>query len=197
MAGELLLSTLRHVWSTLAALKINAALMGGIAVAAWHHLRNTRDVDLLVGVEPGDEPGFIRQLTAAGIRPLHDPPALRVGGSRILQTTYAPPSRFLDIRVDLFIAESEFHQRALVRRLAITMPGMDESVFILTCEDLILFKLLAGRILDRADCAYLLRANQDALDLVYLKEWTTKLNVEKELREAWQEAFGKQSSPPD
>jgi hypothetical protein len=35
MAGELLLSTLRHLWATLAALKIDMALMGGIAVAAW------------------------------------------------------------------------------------------------------------------------------------------------------------------
>ena len=33
MAGEILLSTLRHIWATLAALKIDAALMGGIAAA--------------------------------------------------------------------------------------------------------------------------------------------------------------------
>jgi hypothetical protein len=76
------------------------------------------------------------------------------------------------------------------------MPGLDESVFILSCEDLILFKLLAGRMLDRADCAYLLRANQDTLDVGYLKEWTTKLKVASEFQEAWLEAYGDQNVPP-
>jgi hypothetical protein len=48
MAGELVLSALRHIWVALAALKVDAALMGGIAVAAWNHVRNTRDVDVPV-----------------------------------------------------------------------------------------------------------------------------------------------------
>jgi len=39
MAGELLLATLTHVWAALAGLKLDMALMGGIAVAAWHRLR--------------------------------------------------------------------------------------------------------------------------------------------------------------
>ena len=53
--GQLVLSALKHIWATLAALKVEAALLGGIAVAAWNHIRNTRDVDLLVGVEQSDE----------------------------------------------------------------------------------------------------------------------------------------------
>jgi hypothetical protein len=51
MAGELVLSALRQIWIALAALKVDAALMGGIAIAAWNHVRNMRDVDSLVSVE--------------------------------------------------------------------------------------------------------------------------------------------------
>ena len=47
MAGETLSAALAHVWKTLKALNAKAALIGGMAVAAWKHARNTRDVDYL------------------------------------------------------------------------------------------------------------------------------------------------------
>lgn len=189
MAGELLLATLRRVWAALKALDVDAALMGGIAVAAWQHLRNTRDVDLLVGVRATDEPQFLEQLNAAGFKFLRDPPVLVLGDSRILQLSYEPPGRFLDVRIDLFFAESEFHHSALKRRIEITLPGIDEPTSILSCEDLILFKLLAGRLLDKSDAAYLVRFNKDDLDLEYLRRWAARLSLDDELTLAWNEAF--------
>jgi len=196
MAGELLLATLRHVWAALTALQLDMALMGGIAVAAWHHLRNTRDVDLLVAVEPAQLANVLQQLAGAGIRPIHDPPLIRIGESSIVQLSYAPPGRFMDVRVDLFLAETEFHQSALARRVAIDLPGLDLPVFILSCEDLILFKLSAGRLLDRADCAHLLRENREAIDVNYLKAWTSKQQLADSLREVWREAYGVAMAPP-
>ncbi len=196
MAGELLLSTLRHVWATLAALKIDVALMGGIAVAAWHYLRNTRDVDLLVGMAPADLESTLQELSNAGIKPLHEPPLMRLGQSSIVQLSFQPPGRFMDVRIDLFIAETEYHRCALSRRISLSLPGMDAPVYILSCEDLILFKLLAGRLIDRSDCAHLLRANRDTINLTYLREWTLKLQLDNELREVWREAFGADTPPP-
>jgi len=37
------------------------------------------------------------------------------------------------------------------------LPGLDIPIAILNCEDVILHKLIAGRIIDRADAAMLLR----------------------------------------
>lgn len=196
MAGELLLATVRHVWAALAALKLDMALMGGIAVAAWHYLRNTRDVDLLVAVGPAQLESTLRELAVAGFRPIHDPPLMRLGESSIVQLSFQPPGRCMDVRVDLFIAETEFHRSALARRVAIDLPGMDSPVFIVSCEDLILFKLSAGRLLDRADCAHLLRENRDTLDVRYLKEWTARLQLVDALGEVWREAYGPASTPP-
>ena len=188
MAGELLLATLRHVWASLNALKLDMALMGGIAVAAWHHLRNTRDVDLLVAVSPAQLANVLRELAGAGFRPIHEPPLVRLGESSLVQLSFQPPGRFIDVRVDLFLAETEFHESALARRVAVDLPGMDMPVFILSCEDLILFKLSAGRLLDRADCAHLLRENRDTIDVGYLNAWTARLQLVDALREVWREA---------
>lgn len=195
MAGELLLSALRHMWATLAALKIDTALMGGIAVAAWNHIRNTRDVDLLIRMKPFDEAELVRRMTEAGCKLLREPPFLIIGSSRILQLSYKPPGTFLDIRIDLFFADSEYQQLALSRRVEMKLPGVDDAVFMLSCEDLILFKLLAGRILDRADCAYLLRFNRDTLDVGYLMQWANNLQLTNELAEIWREAFGEDGPP--
>jgi hypothetical protein len=188
MAGELLLSALRHVWATLAALQVDAALMGGIAVAAWNHIRNTRDVDVLVGVRKSDEIQLLTQLKKAGFKPLRDPPVLTIGKSRILQLEYEPPGRFLDIRIDLFFVESEYQELALARRVETTIPGIDLPIFMLSCEDLILFKLIAGRIIDRADAAYLLRFNRDTLDTAYLSQWVGTLGLSAEFAEVDREA---------
>jgi hypothetical protein len=38
MASEALIEALRHVWRTLSSLQVPAALMGGIAMAAWKHV---------------------------------------------------------------------------------------------------------------------------------------------------------------
>lgn len=195
MAGELLLSSLLHIWAILARLKIDAALMGGIAVAAWNHVRNTRDVDLLVRVEPSHEPDFVRHMTEAGCKLLRDPPFLMIGSSRILQLSYEPPGRFIDIRIDLFFADSEYELLALSRRVELKLPGSDEILFMLSCEDLILLKLHAGRIIDRSDSAYLLRFNRDVLDITYLVQWASNLQLTNELAEIWREAFGEDGPP--
>ncbi len=196
MAGELLTSALRHIWATLTALKIDLALMGGIAVAAWQHIRNTRDVDLLIGVDPLAEQALLQRLSEAGFRQRNDPPFMDVGGSRILQLSYEPPGRFLDVRIDLFFAQSEYHQQALARRMPITLAGMTEPVFILSCEDLILFKLEAGRLIDRSDSAHLLQANRNSLDVGYLATWIDTLKLTEQFRDSWNEAFGPDDPSP-
>lgn len=195
MAGEALLMTLRFVWATLEAQGIDAALMGGIAVAAWQHLRNTRDVDLLISVESAREEQLMSRLSAAGFIPLRQPPILALGEARILQLTFEPPERFLDVRIDLFFADSEFHRLALARRIAITLPGIAEPLFILSCEDLVLFKLLAGRLIDRSDVVHLLRLNRDGINLRYLTEWISRLSLEEIFAEAWNDAFPGEAPP--
>jgi hypothetical protein len=56
--------------------------------------------------------------------------------------------------------------------------------------------LVAGRLIDRADAAILLRENRDAIHLQYLNNWVASLGLAAEFAEIWQEAFPGESSPP-
>ena len=65
----------------------------------------------------------------------------------------------------------------------------------LNCDDLILFKLLAGRMIDRADAAILLRENRDAIDFDYTLAWIARLDLEHTFAEIWREALPDEELP--
>lgn len=79
MPAEILLRALDHVWKTLAPLNVPMAVMGGIALSVWKHVRATRDVDLLLAVGQQHVEGLIEQLRAARILPKRDPPVMSLG----------------------------------------------------------------------------------------------------------------------
>jgi hypothetical protein len=172
------------------------AVMGGIAVAAWQQVRATQDVDLLIELGDIDTTAVVRRLADASIRAKRTPPILTIGDLRILQCLYEPPGSFVEIQIDLLFADSEFHRSVLQRKSPARLPGVEHDVAVVACEDLILFKLLAGRVLDRVDAAALLRANRHEMEWRYLKHWTEKLALASALAEIWDEAFPGEK-PPD
>jgi hypothetical protein len=189
MPGKAVLEALSHVWRVLEPLNRATAVMGGLAVAVWQQVRATQDVDLLIDVGDENINDLLQKLAAANIRPKREPPLLTIGGQRILQCLYEPPESFVDVQIDLLFADAEFHRTALRRRKVIRLPGTNLDVSVVSCEDMIIFKLLAGRILDRVDSASLLRANRANLEIGYLTGWADKLKLRSELVEIWAEAF--------
>lgn len=195
MSASPIIAALEHVWRTLASADIPMAVMGGIAVAAWGHIRATGDVDLLVAIDQANILPVIGKLAATGVRPKHQSPVLSLGPMRLIQLLYEPPGVFVDIQIDLLLAESTYHRTALSRRVPIELPGASGPIFTLTCEDLVLHKLLAGRILDRADAAALLRQHRGSLDWAYLLRWARELSLASELAEVWKAAFPGEGLP--
>ena len=59
----------------------------------------------------------------------------------------------------------------------------------LSCEDLIIHKLLAGRIIDSADVSALLPANRAGLDMAYLERWLTELSLVPPFETIWNDTF--------
>jgi hypothetical protein len=196
VAAKLVLQALAHVWTVLGSVQIPAAVMGGLALAAWKHVRATQDVDLLLGVDQRQLQPILAALAKAGVRPRRNPPLLTLGSFQIVQLLYAPPDAFVELQVDLVLADSEYHRAALARRISMRLPELEIAVDVLSCEDLILHKLIAGRILDQADVVALLRANRGAIDRAYLQTWSNRLRVQDELRNAWTEALPN-VPPPD
>jgi len=189
MISDLLLGVLRHVWNTLKPEGVPCALMGGIALSVWDHVRATRDVDLLIDLEGADCEQLYAAIAAAGIRTKRDPPVMHVDGLQVIQLLYTPPGAFMQFQVDLHLATTAFHRQVLSRRVSLPLPDLDLDVDVVTCEDLILLKLIASRVIDRADAAFLLRNNQTTLDLEYVRTWVKQFNLQKQFSEIWDEAF--------
>jgi hypothetical protein len=195
MAGEVVRAVLNHVWSALEPLGYPCALMGGIALAVWNHPRATRDVDLLIGVDSINFEPVVDQLRRNGCRPKRSPPLLSVGAIHFAQFLYSPPGEFYDVQFDLLFAESDLQKSAIARRVTRDVPGVSRTIDVLACDDLILFKLLAGRMIDRADAATLLRENRDAIDFDYFLTWVGRLELTTGFAEIWAEAFPGENMP--
>ena len=193
MVADVLLTTLCQAWQTLEAAGARQALMGGLALASWKHVRATRDVDLLVEVPHDDLDRLLATLRAADIRPRRRPEVTQLGKLRLIQCIYEPPGALMDLNVDLLLAECAYQRQALDRRVSERLAGL--NLFILACEDLILHKLLAGRMIDRADCVALVRLQRGHLDWKYLNHWAARLGLVSGLSETWSEAFPGEPTP--
>jgi Nucleotidyl transferase AbiEii toxin, Type IV TA system len=195
MPPEAVLLALRHVWMTLDAMHIPMALMGGLAMSAWKHPRFTRDVDLIIGVYEPESPAIIKQLVKVGVTSQRRDPMVRIDDIRFLQLSYQPPETFVEVQIDLLLATSDFYRQAIERRVPLPAAELGFEVAVVSCEDLILLKLNAGRILDRVDVGELLKIHRAALDFQHLAQWLPRLRLRHAFREAWKDAFGDESSP--
>lgn len=195
MVASLLLSTLRHVAELLNREGIPWAVAGGVALSVWDHVRFTRDADILINVDDRDIDAMLAAFQDAGLRPKRYPPIVAVGKQRFAQFLYQPDETEFEIQVDFLFADQTFQREALARRVATPFPEWDTNAFVLTCEDLIVFKLVAGRIIDVADAAALLRANRDRLDYSLLRRRCAALELSTELDRIWNEAFPNTNMP--
>jgi Nucleotidyl transferase AbiEii toxin, Type IV TA system len=189
MPSEAILAALRAVLSALAPLKLQTALLGGLALAVWKHARFTKDVDILVALGKVEKDTLLNALGSTGFRPKRADGTIRLGDLEVLQMVYAPSDALIDVQVDLLLAGDEYQYAALDRCITTMIEELDSPVNVLSCEDLILHKLLAGRIIDRADAAALLRANRDSLDFDYIGHWIGNKQITSEFSEVWAEAI--------
>lgn len=189
MAAEMLIKALQVIWQALRSMDVPAAVMGGLAMSSWKYPRSTRDVDLLIGIDAHQLDKILTQLQALGIRSKHTSPIVTLGQLNIIQMLYEPPEAFMEVQIDLLLAETDYLRAALERRIPTRLPDLPIEIAVLTCEDLILHKLLAGRIIDRADVEALLKFNLSSLDRHYLAHWVKHLQLTAEFASIWKETL--------
>jgi hypothetical protein len=189
MTAKAVLETLAAVWRQLAQLQAPMAVMGGLALSVWRHVRITQDVEILIALDAGNEPRLLNLLQSSGFRTKTSPAIRSLGPTRLLQLLFEPQDAFIDIQVDLLLADSKYHRAALDRRVRVHFEEIEEDLFVLRCEDLIIHKLLANRIQDRVDTIALLRANAELIDFAYLNQWLRSLGLLKPFSDDWSEAF--------
>ena len=188
MATEAVLETLRQLWLVLDENKVQAAVVGGLALAVWKHPRSTLDVDVLLIADGKQYDELIDCLRRARFERKRDE-VIHLGETDLVQFHYEPVGAYIDVQVDLLRARSAYAREAVGRCITLGENALGFPVQVLGCEDLILLKLLAGRIIDRADAAALLRANIGAIKEDLLNSLAARLGLTSALVEIRREAI--------
>lgn len=189
MASDGVLATLRAGWDALAGVDAAKAVIGGLALTAWKHARYTRDADVLIASDEDRFGEIFAALTAAGFHPRHSPPLRVVDGQGIAQFTFQPAEALLPFQFDVLLVASTFQREAVQRAVSWPLAGAGGAVRVVRPDDLVVIKLLAGRVIDRADAAMLLRENRDEIDFGRLHREIVRHDLAPAYREIWADAF--------
>ncbi len=175
MASEsFLIRALSDIISSLNRRGIEYALAGGWAYSALVEPRATTDIDLLILIKhPSREAisDLLSPLFSSVI--VHQAP-IALKGISIWRAVGI--SQDQEVVVDLLLADSEYLRQALCRRQTVEFD--DLPVAILTLEDLIILKTLAGRLQDQADLGRIESRKGDLqIDWSYVQRWKTRLGL--------------------
>ncbi len=154
--------------------KLEYLLVGGLALGVWGRPRTTLDLDFMVLVSE-TQIGILKN-------------SLRSHGFKI-DTRWAkwnPLLRSLQVRVqgksavvDMLIPRDDHDRDIFKRRKRKKLFG--QMIDIVCPEDLILQKLKVGRPHDFEDALSVLERMRGKLDTAYLRRWSSRLGVTKEL----------------
>ncbi|MBI2919532.1 MAG: hypothetical protein HYY18_00440 [Planctomycetes bacterium] len=157
------------------------AIMGGFAVRALGLPRPTYDGDLVVDANVEQSLDLFRRFDEAGFRiPEEFSRGFRDQLHGMEKVAIHKFEEGHDWRIDLFFPTTPLLKSAFERRKPLRFMGKERAV--LTAEDIVLLKLLAGRTKDKLDIEELLKIHR-SLDVAYLKLWAGKLDLAAELQE--------------
>lgn len=136
------------------------ALCGGLAANLYRdEVRATADIDLAIAISPGRVLLLVQAFSADGWKA--EPYWRRAEMIRFERPGFP--------RVDCPVASTDFERAAIERAVPATIEGRE--IRVLTPEDLIIEKLVAGRARDYEAVAAIINTLGTALDADYVKGW--------------------------
>lgn len=146
---------LARISRELTADKIPYMIFGGQAVLVYGEPRFTQDIDITLGIDPTCSAAVLALVKRLGMEILVDQP------EEFLRETFVLPVKdnVSGIRLDLVFSLSEFEKEAIGRAKKFTF--CDQAVNFVTLEDLVIFKIIAGRPRDLEDLKGILLKNPD------------------------------------
>lgn len=154
------------------------ALVGALARAAWGTGRTTTDADFAVAATAADVSRIKMELECRGLALFRQlgpyEPADDLPNLLILNLPDNPA-----VHADLLVAKTEFERQAVARKRRIVIAGL--ACWVITPEDLIIYKLIAHRGRDRDDILDVLKTRQlagEVLDLAHVEHWAREWSIE-------------------
>jgi len=157
---------LGKLFNVLNALNIPYILIGGYAAAAWGYIRATKDTDFLAGISFDRIDRVIEDLKAQGFAveyrsgDIEDP----VRGLIRLGFPAAGEMEFIELLLGIKKMPPEVYLRAKKFHFA----GMEIPV--ISPEDFIILKLIAGSPLDISDARNIYEIVKEQIDMVYVEK---------------------------
>jgi hypothetical protein len=138
-------------------------LFGAQAALIWGRPRLTTDIDITVGAIPGGAPALLAALRSRGfaVRIVATPGFVRQ--TRVLPVVHIPSG----FAIDIVLAGPGIEEEFLARAVPTDVGGV--TVPVISPEDLIVTKVLAGRSKDIDDIRGVLAERGDQLDLARVR----------------------------
>ncbi|MCC6140640.1 MAG: hypothetical protein IT389_08495 [Nitrospira sp.] len=153
---------------------VQYALAGGWAFSALVEPRATTDIELLMLVEQPSREGLQSLFSSLFDPTVVHPAPMVFQGVSIWRCVGIAGGQ--EVVVDILLANSAYLRTALARRRTVAFGTL--QVPILTIEDLVVLKTIAGRLQDRADLEKIwARQGELNLDVPYIEEWKAKLGL--------------------
>jgi len=183
MISHGIIELIRKLLSLAEESKTDIMFIGGIAVSAWAVPRATYDVDAIALINKKKISDFLVLCGKYGFDYDADRPVKHIQRLSFL-TLSTETSSSEKIYTDIFLARGQYFQFAIKRKKILTVFNM--RIPVISPEDLILYKLIAGRSRDIEDIHEILLRQKDNLDMPYMKQWAEELGIlyklEDELR---------------
>lgn len=144
--------------------KVHGVLIGGLAASLLGRPRVTRDVDILLLLEPKLWPGFLQRGEQFGFLPRIADALEFAEQNRVLLLRHGPSS----IDLDVSLGGLPFEEEAVARAVRMDVDGVE--IPLVSAEDLLIMKAVAHRPRDLADIEAVLDRNPH-LDLDRAKDW--------------------------
>ncbi|NNL66963.1 MAG: hypothetical protein HKP30_12020 [Myxococcales bacterium] len=152
------------------------AFAGANALAFYGVPRATLDIDINVFLPASDAPRVLGLLGELGVAV--DDPRVTAAIARDEQVRV-----FWDrTPLDLFFAYDPLHESSMERRRRVDFLG--DPLWVLTGEDLIVYKAIFDRAKDWRDIAEIVFASEQRLDFEYVRSWLTRIDGEDGARTA-------------
>ena len=173
MIQDSLLKTLDKILKISLKADVLIMFIGGIAASLWGHPRTTYDIDAVIGISASEKDKFLLEASKQNFTYDKRNPVKTIQKSAFI--TLASSVKNHKIYVDLFLASGEYQKVALSRRKEIKLLG--RTLPVVSAEDLVLYKLLAGRVKDMDDIREVFISQKGKLDIKYMKKWANKLGI--------------------
>lgn len=151
-------------------LKINYALIGAHAVAAWGIVRATKDVDFIADIPKDKLSNLTKELKRKGFHTdtatgdIEDP----VSGVLRLSYISGNDKEMIDIVFGIKGLPCDIYKRTVnIHILGVDIP-------VISPEDLVISKILAGGVIDIEDVKKILTVLSGKIDLDYIKRFCKK-----------------------